>query len=128
MIGGKAAAIGLLVCVLTLLLREAGFRGARLVSLIGTVGLMGLAIVGVDRILDALSLAERLGDNTGQISDIFKIVGVGTVFGMISDMARDMGEMGVATALNVLGRVEIFALSVPYVNSVLELAIGYFSV
>ena len=128
MMGVKAAAIGLLVCVLTLLLREAGFRGARLVSLIGTVGLMGLAIVGVDRILDALSLAERLGDNTGQISDIFKIVGVGTVFGMISDMARDMGEMGVATALNVLGRVEIFALSVPYVNSVLELAIGYFSV
>ena len=128
MMGVKAAAIGLLVCVLTLLLREAGFRGARLVSLIGTVGLMGLAIVGVDRILDALSLAERLGDNAGQISDIFKIVGVGTVFGMISDMARDMGEMGVATALNVLGRVEIFALSVPYVNSVLELAIGYFGV
>ena len=128
MMGVKAAAIGLLVCVLTLLLREAGFRGARLVSLIGTVGLMGLAIVGVDRILDALSLAERLGDNAGQISDIFKIVGVGTVFGMISDMARDMGEMGVATALNVLGRVEIFALSAPYVNSVLELAIGYFGV
>ena len=124
----KEAALGLLVCVLSLLLREAGFRGSRLVSLVGVVGLMGFAVLEVDRILDELSLSERLGNGAEQISDIFKIVGVGIVFGMISDMARDMGEGGVASALLVVGRVEIFALSVPYISSVLELAVGYFTV
>ena len=41
----RGAALGLLVLVLSVLLREAGFRGARLISLVGAVLLMGLAVL-----------------------------------------------------------------------------------
>ncbi len=124
----KHAALGILICVLSLLLREAGFRGSRLVSLVGTVGLMGLAVMGMDGILDALSLSERLGGASEELSGILKIVGAGMVFGIISDMARDMGELGVASAVSVVGRVEIFALCLPYILRLLELATEYFAV
>ena len=124
----RFAAFGLLICILSLLLREAGFRGFRLVSLVGTVGLFGGAVIGMEGILDALLLSERLGDSAGELSAIFKIVGVGAVFGIITDMARDMGELGVASALLVVGRVEIFALCLPYILRLLDLAREYFAV
>ncbi|MBQ2793808.1 MAG: stage III sporulation AC/AD family protein [Clostridia bacterium] len=124
----KHAALGLLVCILSLLLREAGFRGARLVSLVGTVALMGLAVTGMDGILDALSFDGRLGAGSAELSGILKIVGAGIVFGIITDMARDMGELGVASAVSCVGRVEIFALCMPYVLRLLELAAEYFAV
>ncbi len=124
----RSAALGILICVLSLLLREAGFRGSRLVSLVGTVVLVGIAVMGMDGILDALSLTERLGAASGEIAGVFKIVGTGMVFGLITDMSRDMGELGVASALSVVGRVEIFALCVPYILRLLELAGEYFAV
>ncbi len=124
----RYAALGLLICVLSLLLREAGFRGSRLVSLLGVVALIGVAILGIDDILEHLSLSQRLSENGEELSDIFRIVGAGIIFGIITDMARDMGEHGVASALSVVGRVEIFALSVPYILRLLDLASEYFGV
>ena len=124
----RYAALGLLISILSLLLREAGFRGARLASLVGIVGLMGFAVGSMGEILRALSLTERLGDGAGELADVFKIVGAGMIFGIVTDVARDMGELGVASAVSVVGRVEIFALCVPYILRLLDVATEYFGI
>lgn len=124
----RYAALGLLICILSLLLREAGFRGSRLVSLLGVVGLTCFSVVEMGEILRAISLSERLGAESGELVDIFKIVGAGMIFGIVTDMARDMGELGVASAVSVVGRVEIFALCVPYILRLLDTAAEYFGI
>ena len=123
----RGAALGLLVVILSLLLREAGFRGARLVSLLGIVLILGLAVLKMDDILDMLSLGGRVGEMGEELGTVLKIVGSGIVFGLIADAARDMGEAGVSSAILVVGRVEIFAISVPYLVKLLDLVAEYFT-
>ena len=123
----RDAALGLLVVILSLLLREAGFRSARLVSLVGIVLILGLAVLKMDDILDMLSLGGRVGEMGEELGTVLKIVGSGIVFGLIADAARDMGESGVSSAILVVGRVEIFAISVPYLVKLLDLVAEYFA-
>ena len=122
----RGAALGLLVLVLSVLLREAGFRGARLISLVGAVLLMGLAVLKMQDILVLLSLGDRVENMGEELAAVLRIVGGGVVFGLVADAARDMGEVGVANAVLVVGRVEIFALSLPYLIKLLDTAAEYF--
>ena len=122
----RGAALGLLVLVLSVLLREAGFRGARLISLVGAVLLMGLAVLKMQDILVLLSLGDRVENMGEELASVLRIVGGGVVFGLVADAARDMGEVGVANAVLVVGRVEIFALSLPYLIKLLDTAAEYF--
>ena len=112
--------------MLSVLLREAGFRGARLISLVGAVLLMGLAVLKMQDILVLLSLGDRVENMGEELASVLRIVGGGVVFGLVADAARDMGEVGVANAVLVVGRVEIFALSLPYLIKLLDTAAEYF--
>ena len=122
----RGAALGLLALVLSVLLREAGFRGARLISLVGAVLLMALAVLKMQDILVLLSLGDRVENMGEELAAVLRIVGGGVVFGLVADAARDMGEVGVANAVLVVGRVEIFALSLPYLIKLLDTAAEYF--
>ena len=122
----RDAALGLLTVILSLLLREAGFRGSRLVSLVGTVLILGLAVLKMDDILGMLSLGGRVDGMGEELGTVLKIVGSGIVFGLVADTARDMGEVGVSSAILVVGRVEIFAISVPYLVKLLDTVAEYF--
>lgn len=122
----RGAALGLLAVILSFLLREAGFRGARLVSLVGTVLILGLAVVKMDDILGVLSLGGRVDGMGEELGTVLKIVGSGIVFGIVADAARDIGEAGVSSAVLVVGRVEIFAISMPYLVKLLDTVAEYF--
>ena len=122
----RGAALGIVVLVLSILLREAGFRGARLISLVGVVLMMGLAVMKMQDVLTLLSIADRVENMDEELGTVFKIVGCGIVFGIVADAARDMGEVGVANTVLVVGRVEIFAISVPYLIKLLDTAAEYF--
>lgn len=121
----RGAGLGLLLLFLVVLLREAGFRGARLLSLIGTVGLVGLSVTGIGGIFERLNLSSYLAGGEELFVTVVRILGVGIAFGITADACRDMGEAGVSGAVLMLGRVEIFALTVPYIGELLDLARGY---
>lgn len=121
--------LAILVLCLTVLLREAGFRGARLVSLVGCVLLVGLSVSGVSDIFSLLGIRAELSGDGGLIYETaVKILGVSIAFGITADFCRDMGESGVAGATLMLGRVEIFALITPHIRELLTLVRGYLGV
>lgn len=138
----RVCAIALICAVLGLLLREAGFRGSRLVTLMGVVALLGIGASGLASILDFLtevgadmtsggSGAGGSSQNgeiiaaTGKIIDgATRIVGLGYVFGICSDVCRELGEIGVANSILVVGRVEIFLATLPYLDTLLGLVRG----
>ena len=103
---------------LGLILRELGFGGTRLILLLGTVSLIGASVVGIGGIIaDIPGLAEVGEEYT---STILKIVGVGYVFGICSDVCAELGEVSLCNAVCLFGRIEILTLVMPFIKRIVE--------
>ncbi len=117
MTGAEMLALSIIGAMLTFVLKELGFGGARLISVLALVLLTLFAINGIGELLSALPFSA-FGKESDAAKGIMKIIGVGYAFGICSDVCREIGENGVANAVLTLGRVEIMLISVPFVNSV----------
>ena len=114
----KPVAYALIALVLGLLLRELGFKGTRLIFVVGTVGIVGAAMLYAGELFGQIPGLD--GQNREYATAILKIVGVGYVFGLCSDICSELGEVGLSGAVNLFGRVEIIALSMPYIKRIVE--------
>lgn len=54
-------------------------------------------------------------------SAILKIVGVGYLAGIVSDVCRELGETMTASAVVFIGRIEIIAIATPFFEEVVSL-------
>lgn len=113
----KAVAYVLITLFLGLVLRELGFRGSRFVILLGTVTLLGAAILYVGEVVSELS---GIGDGNEYAVAMLKMVGIGYAFGICSDACRDLGETSLSSAICLFGRVEIVMISLPFIKRIVE--------
>ena len=118
---GKACATAILGAILAFLLSEYGYRGKRLFSVVATVSLLSLGLELFFEALASLDVISRLAGLSEATGCAVKIVGAGYVFGISSDICREMGEAGIATALTTVGRLEIFVTVLPYILKMVEL-------
>ena len=114
----RAIACALITLFLGILLRELGFKGNKLVLLLGTVSLIGYAVIGLGDMI--ATLPGVLGENEVYAVAMLKIVGVGYAFGVCSDICTELGESGLSGAVTLFGKVEIMILSLPFVKNILE--------
>lgn len=114
----KPVAYAMIALILGILLRELGFKGSRLVFVVGTVGIIGAAMLYAGEIFAMLPGLD--GENREYAVAMLKIVGVGYVFGICSDICLELGEMGLSGAVCLFGRVEIIALSMPFIKRMVE--------
>ncbi len=115
----SAVAYVMIALFLGVLLRELGFRGSRLVMILGTVAAVGVASLVIAEI--AVSFSSVLGGSLGRYSSaMLKMIGIGYVSGICSDICRDLGEQGLCGAIGVIGRAEIMAVSLPFITEILE--------
>ena len=120
MSGIKLAALGFLLSVMTVLLKRSGFSGDRVFALVCIVALISLSGGGISRIMGAG--AEVISENVAEDSrTIFKIIGTGYAFGICSDACLELDERGIASAVNLAGRVEILLLALPYIEKIFSL-------
>lgn len=110
----KLLAVGVLCAVLCATLAELKFGGKRIFAAASmTVILCGALSGAADMVASLLSLSEDAG--VGKIGAVaLKVVGCGYVFGFVADTCEELGERGIASAVSVSGRIEIFALVFPY--------------
>ena len=115
----KLIAYAMITLFLGVLLREFGFRGARLFSILGTVTVIGALIISVG---NASPIGAYLSDgvNKEYASMILKIIGVGYVSGICSDICTDLGEMGLSGAVAMIGKIEIVLISLPCAKEIIE--------
>lgn len=119
----RLVGIGVLAAVLGMLLSEIGFRGAKLVGICASVAILIYAVTGIGELFSGLgthSFGE--GIEEGAVL-IMKIVGVGYVFGIASDVCRELGEGGLASAVLTAGRIEMFLLALPTFRKIIGLGI-----
>ena len=104
---------------LVVILREVGFRGARLLSLVGVVGLLSACVLGIESLG---AVFDKIGQGVPDeyAITVMKIIGVGYASGICSDVCLELGEAGLSGAVSLFGRIEMLALSAPMALSVFE--------
>ena len=64
---------------------------------------------------------EALGESA---LSILKIIGIGYIFGISSDVCRELGEAGISSALSLIGRFEAIAVALPFIAEIFSLALS----
>jgi stage III sporulation protein AD len=99
-------------------LKELGFKGSRLVTLLCTVSLLGAAVLCFGELREILPFVRDTDKEYAVV--MLKMVGIGYAFGICSDVCREMGENMLAGAVSLFGRVEILILALPYIKRIVE--------
>ena len=79
--------------------------------------------VRIEYIFGAL---KEIGEGTGvseTLSAALKVLAAGYLFGICADVCRELGESGVAKTVDVVGRVEIVAIVIPYFEEIIKIGI-----
>lgn len=116
--------IALLLAITAFVLRGFGWRGAPVFALFASVVLMG---EGIDELSRLIGSVEVIGKEVGvgePVGAALKVLGLEYLFGISSDACRDIGEPGIAKAVEVVGRVEIIAVIMPYFTEIINAGVG----
>ena len=115
-------ATGILLAVMAMLLRSFGFRGAVTFSLFAVVVILSAAAGELSVLLDNMGLGALFsGEAARYTTAIAKVVGCGYLFGIAADMCRELGEVGIAKAVILGGRIEILLIAAPYFAEILRI-------
>ncbi len=120
----KTVGVVTLSAVVAFVLSELGFRGKRIFTAVCMVLLSSLILGGMGRLIgETVGFAELSG-----VSDValcaVKIIGIGYIFGICSDIVAELGEGALARGLISAGKVEVLLLVLPYFKDIIELGLG----
>ena len=114
----KVVAYTLITLFLGFILREVGFKGSRLVILVGTVSLLGASALCIGEVVTALPALNSV-DKEYAVA-MLKMVGVCYAFGISADLCRELGEVSLSDAVCLFGRIEILMISLPFIKRIVE--------
>lgn len=114
----RVLAYAMITLFLGVVLKELGFKGTRLVILLGTVSLLGAFVLYIGELFDILPSLDD--DGMEYAVAMLKMVGVGYAFGICSDVCRELGENTLGSTVALLGRAEILLISLPFVKRIIE--------
>lgn len=120
----KWLGVGILLAFSSFLLSEAGFKGKRVFAAFGAVVFFSVMASELEKIISSvMGFAEGAGI-TDTAKCALKIVGVGYLFGIGSDIVSELSEPGISRALVCAGKIEIILVVLPYFNDILELGLS----
>lgn len=120
----KVAALALILCVLSLILKREQPAFAFLASVCGTVILL---VYGVEHLLP---LAEWLHTLNGygfaaEAAILLQVLGIALVAQFACDLCREAGLAAAASAIDLCGRMLILVQAVPLLQSLLQSFSGF---
>lgn len=117
------AGCAVVACVLILVVRQQKPELGALVS-IGAGAVMLAA--AVSRLMPVIGRLEELLSGTGAgdyLPFVLKALGICLVTQLAADICRDAGQQTIASNVELVGRVAIFAAAMPLLGSLLTLAV-----
>jgi hypothetical protein len=119
----KVVAIGIIASVAGALLSEMGCRTKWVFSVISVIVLL-LGLCG--ELSSVFSELLTLTDSSGMedaVKSALKVVGIGYVYGISSEVCEELGEKRIAQILTTFSRVEIFLVILPYVKEIADMGV-----
>lgn len=110
----KILAVGILSAILGVMLSELGFKSKRLFTVLCLAVIYSVLSEYVIKMISSITeIAESVG-LTEAAGCAVKAVGAGYVFGFASESCAELGEGRIASAITLVGRIEVFVLVLPY--------------
>ena len=121
---GERVGAALLLAAVSFILKSLGWRGAPVLIAVASVCLISTVGEELTSVFGTISgLTEPLGAQSA-VTAAIKIIGLGYLFGISADVCRELEAPGLAKAVDVVGRVEIIAVVLPYFKEIIETGIG----
>ena len=117
---GAAIAFAALIFVL----KGLGWRGAAVAGACCAASLLISVIIKYGSVIsDLREICDTYGVSESA-AVMIKIIGISYLFGICADTCRELGEAGIAKAVDVAGRVEITVIIMPYFKEIIEIGVG----
>lgn len=123
----RACAIGIafaIICILVKNFRNEFLIPTRIASIIIIVGISILMLIPILKFLT--DIMGKFNHNE-YLELMLKSLAIAYVTSITSDICRDCGEGGIATSIEIVGKVEILLLSLPLINKIINLSEGLVS-
>ena len=110
----RVVAVAVLLAATAYFLREFGWRGVPLFVTLG--GLMIFSALGeyLPVLQEGISALRSLGVEDGTVAAVGKILGVGYLCGLCTDVCREWGSPALCSAVSAVGRAEILVICYPF--------------
>lgn len=120
----KVVLLGLVISILSIFLKQIKSEYAIMVVIIGGIIILGY-ILG--SIVDILSFFETIVDKTGVnhqlFSSMLKVIGIGYLIEFSASICKDSGNSSIADKIHLAGKVMIFVVSMPIVETLFNLVL-----
>ena len=111
---------GMILGISAFILRSFGWKGTPVFAVIASVVLISEASHILGNIFDSVSFLYNENGIRDGINAALKVLGLGYLFGISADVCRELGEAGIAKSVEVVGRVEIITVAVPFWKEIIE--------
>ena len=118
---GEALGIVLLLGLSLFLLRDFGWRGAPVFCAIALLFVFSLLFEPLSNLVGQVFSVAEGREYIEHVKDIIKVLGMSYLFGISSDICTSLGEAQIAKAVDVVGRVEILGVVLPYFVEIITL-------
>lgn len=119
----RVLACAIICTILCSLLSSLGFKSKGLFATLSAIvifSLLGENLVEV--VTGILNISEKTGVNEAAKCAL-RAVGLGYVYGITADICDSLGERIIASAVTLVGRMQIFLVSYPYFEKIVSLGI-----
>lgn len=115
----------LLAAAAALILKSFGFKGAPVFTALAIAVFLSHLTDSFSEIAGAYSKIISIADISYYASAAMKVVGIGYLSGISSDICREIGETGIAKCISVAARLEGILISLPFIEDILSVAIEF---
>lgn len=117
----KIALIGIGGAILAVVVRQFQKEYSVFVLLAVCLFLIAYLTSNISVIVDfAENLGEKIHINATYMKILFKLLAIAYVCQIASNICQDLGYQSIAFQIEIIGKISIFILSIPIINSLLE--------
>ncbi len=122
---GSAAALCIIGAVIATLLKRYCQEQAMFSSIAVCVMIVMAVITCISPIAEKMELLfEQTQLDSSYLQTLWKAVGICYMTGIAADICRDSGEQALASVAELWGRISLLLLTLPMIDSLLELMTG----
>lgn len=121
----RAVGIAILVGILSQILKALGWKGAPVFDCICIVGVVSLFGEVFSELAGQLSELASLGEISEYAKSAAKIISVGFLCGVLTDVFSEMGESGLAKTITLVCRLEIVCICLPYFRRIVDTGLSF---
>ena len=118
----KVIVLGLVLSIITVLLKSIKPEYSLICVIVGSVILVMYILSGVQSIFDYFSeIVNKTGIDNVMFKTLLKIIGVGYLVEFSAGVCIDSGNSSIADKIVLAGKVLIFSLSIPIISNLFNM-------